>query len=117
MASVSRLRRRLPARDLDQALDAARVFSRADHRGGGESTLWDREWGAGAGDLGADLPGAGCTAVDLAGALRRRGAGARAAFWKAAERPQAVPPRSLGDRKSTRLNSSHSSISYAVFCL
>src|SRR5689334_23847934 len=26
-----------------------------------------------------------------------------------------VPPR--GDRKSTRLNSSHSSISYAVFCL
>src|SRR6266481_7748998 len=32
------------------------------------------------------------------------------------------PPRSIGqrfeeDRKSTRLNSSHSSISYAVFCL
>src|SRR5689334_23594197 len=27
------------------------------------------------------------------------------------------PPRSRGDRKSTRLNSSHSSISYAVFCL
>src|SRR6266481_6508300 len=26
-------------------------------------------------------------------------------------------PRSAGDRKSTRLNSSHSSISYAVFCL
>src|SRR5689334_24463143 len=26
-------------------------------------------------------------------------------------------PWSLGDRKSTRLNSSHSSISYAVFCL
>src|SRR5438309_9643882 len=25
--------------------------------------------------------------------------------------------RGLGDRKSTRLNSSHSSISYAVFCL
>src|SRR5689334_23857576 len=25
--------------------------------------------------------------------------------------------RRLGDRKSTRLNSSHSSISYAVFCL
>src|SRR2546430_8316814 len=25
--------------------------------------------------------------------------------------------RSLGDRKSTRLNSSHSQISYAVFCL
>src|SRR2546430_16019874 len=27
------------------------------------------------------------------------------------------PPRHLGDRKSTRLNSSHSQISYAVFCL
>src|SRR3712207_7259171 len=27
-----------------------------------------------------------------------------------------VPPR-LGDRKSTRLNSSHANISYAVFCL
>src|SRR5207249_10014355 len=28
-----------------------------------------------------------------------------------------VPNRQLGDRKSTRLNSSHVSISYAVFCL
>src|SRR2546427_1362559 len=27
------------------------------------------------------------------------------------------PERSEGDRKSTRLNSSHSQISYAVFCL
>src|SRR5207248_9157219 len=26
-------------------------------------------------------------------------------------------PRGLGDRKSTRLNSSHRTISYAVFCL
>src|SRR5215204_7388914 len=26
-------------------------------------------------------------------------------------------PRALGDRKSTRLNSSHTVISYAVFCL
>src|SRR3712207_8879856 len=26
-------------------------------------------------------------------------------------------PRGLGDRKSTRLNSSHANISYAVFCL
>src|SRR5689334_24185800 len=39
------------------------------------------------------------------------------------ENSQAVPIRELGqkfgdgDRKSTRLNSSHSSISYAVFCL
>src|SRR2546430_11537479 len=28
-----------------------------------------------------------------------------------------VPPKRLLDRKSTRLNSSHSQISYAVFCL
>src|SRR2546430_10585622 len=28
-----------------------------------------------------------------------------------------APSRSVGDRKSTRLNSSHSQISYAVFCL
>src|SRR2546427_5781565 len=27
------------------------------------------------------------------------------------------PPQAQGDRKSTRLNSSHSQISYAVFCL
>src|SRR5436309_4948534 len=30
---------------------------------------------------------------------------------------QSPPRRSLGDRKSTRLNSSHVKISYAVFCL
>src|SRR5689334_24113171 len=29
----------------------------------------------------------------------------------------ALQPKRGGDRKSTRLNSSHSSISYAVFCL
>src|SRR5690348_17937812 len=28
-----------------------------------------------------------------------------------------VDPNAVGDRKSTRLNSSHPSISYAVFCL
>src|SRR5690606_41493741 len=32
-------------------------------------------------------------------------------------RPGTVPRRSGGDRKSTRLNSSHVKISYAVFCL
>src|SRR5690348_17696470 len=30
---------------------------------------------------------------------------------------QAAPDRAVPDRKSTRLNSSHPSISYAVFCL
>src|SRR2546427_1895817 len=32
-------------------------------------------------------------------------------------RPRARPGANAGDRKSTRLNSSHSQISYAVFCL
>src|SRR5688572_31805699 len=31
--------------------------------------------------------------------------------------PPHTGPRPTGDRKSTRLNSSHSQISYAVFCL
>src|SRR5690242_21426663 len=33
------------------------------------------------------------------------------------ERPLEAHARRAGDRKSTRLNSSHMSISYAVFCL
>src|SRR3712207_7144610 len=32
-------------------------------------------------------------------------------------RPLPRPPARRGDRKSTRLNSSHANISYAVFCL
>src|SRR3712207_7006515 len=32
-------------------------------------------------------------------------------------RPACAPRAPLGDRKSTRLNSSHANISYAVFCL
>src|SRR2546430_10804518 len=35
-------------------------------------------------------------------------------IYQSAEPPRISPPR---DRKSTRLNSSHSQISYAVFCL
>src|SRR5256886_11141383 len=38
----------------------------------------------------------------------------RIPFWPKSRRMQ-FPPS--GDRKSTRLNSSHSQISYAVFCL
>src|SRR3712207_7158149 len=34
-----------------------------------------------------------------------------------ARRPVGVGLRAPGDRKSTRLNSSHANISYAVFCL
>src|SRR3712207_8676413 len=57
---------------------------------------------------------------DAAGARPLRGLGPRRFA-----RPQTGPPAALhprrdggdGDRKSTRLNSSHANISYAVFCL
>src|SRR3712207_7388790 len=45
---------------------------------------------------------------------RRRGRSARA---RRRSRRRQSPPVGLGDRKSTRLNSSHANISYAVFCL
>src|SRR2546422_2238134 len=37
-------------------------------------------------------------------------------FWTQARLPE-IYPRDIEDRKSTRLNSSHGYISYAVFCL
>src|SRR6266704_6124805 len=40
----------------------------------------------------------------------------RARWWNVAP-DRAVRPKPIRDRKSTRLNSSHVSISYAVFCL
>src|SRR5689334_24337447 len=50
--------------------------------------------------------------------LRGRGRAASAARAVPRDHPPRVArPRPLQDRKSTRLNSSHSSISYAVFCL
>src|SRR2546430_9092548 len=56
----------------------------------------------------------------LVEALVRVGHGeAEVAFGQAAPvaRAAVVFERLVGDRKSTRLNSSHSQISYAVFCL
>src|SRR2546430_13195586 len=57
----------------------------------------------------------GSRRAECAAALARRGAGTR---WLAnqAATPPGAPCLPL-DRKSTRLNSSHSQISYAVFCL
>src|SRR3712207_8942100 len=46
----------------------------------------------------------------------RKGGGAAAAAARRALRGAAAP-REGADRKSTRLNSSHANISYAVFCL
>src|SRR3712207_8769018 len=43
-----------------------------------------------------------------------RAAGDTSMSWRAPARPYGRPSR---DRKSTRLNSSHANISYAVFCL
>src|SRR5437773_5576985 len=37
--------------------------------------------------------------------------------WQATPAPASTAPRPERDRKSTRLNSSHITISYAVFCL
>src|SRR2546430_12614946 len=58
--------------------------------------------------------------VDLASRGARpaltTGAGAPEAHFRGPYRAL-VPPRARPDRKSTRLNSSHSQISYAVFCL
>src|SRR5207245_11206490 len=49
---------------------------------------------------------------------RRHAAGGRPhdRAWRS-RRCRGGTPRRTGDRKSTRLNSSHGSISYAVFCL
>src|SRR5207302_9573713 len=47
---------------------------------------------------------------------RRRPAGRHAELRRAGRR-EARPARRSSDRKSTRLNSSHVKISYAVFCL
>src|SRR5215217_1901754 len=58
-------------------------------------------------------PGAATRAVDRGLSRRGRAAGRIPA---APERPRG-PPAPARDRKSTRLNSSHANISYAVFCL
>src|SRR3712207_7393353 len=48
---------------------------------------------------------------------RRRGRQPLFLLWRRAPRQARESPRERGDRKSTRLNSSHANISYAVFCL
>src|SRR5699024_12339148 len=65
-------------------------------------------------------PGTGTAGAALAGPghLGDRRARAAGRATAAALRPAAARQRGVGaDRKSTRLNSSHVSISYAVFCL
>src|SRR5699024_12301250 len=67
------------------------------------------------------------TCPRLGGGYRRRrlshrphhrpGVRGRRRFWSRRRLLRQRGPRRRGDRKSTRLNSSHVSISYAVFCL
>src|SRR5690348_17941578 len=59
------------------------------------------------------LPICGLRQVPLRGGDRRAGAAAGLGGRAVASQPSGAG----GDRKSTRLNSSHPSISYAVFCL
>src|SRR5688572_31094003 len=62
---------------------------------------------------------AGGMGASLAGASTRRGDPAEGGTVSPGLLPRTAGGRALaaGDRKSTRLNSSHSQISYAVFCL
>src|SRR3712207_7404802 len=64
-------------------------------------------------------PVASCRSDALPRAPRPRSGQTRAGWPHHARRlgRHAEPPLSTPDRKSTRLNSSHANISYAVFCL
>src|SRR5690554_7138714 len=64
----------------------------------------------------ARLPGLGTGGQAIA-VLGRPGDGAEALVDRVATEQAAQPQVRLEDRKSTRLNSSHVRISYAVFCL
>src|SRR3712207_8547279 len=69
---------------------------------------------------GGRQPDGGAETVPLRRQLRRRRAGRRGGGGGAVVEGVAVehPARTgVQDRKSTRLNSSHANISYAVFCL
>src|SRR5699024_12528381 len=90
----------LPYTTLFRSQDQGRVPARTP--GGGAGADLRRDSVSGTGD--ADCPGAG-----RLHARRRRSAAAGHGQEKARGNGQ--------DRKSTRLNSSHVSISYAVFCL
>src|SRR3712207_8713693 len=76
------------------------LFRSADNKDGARkliSYLLDKKWYQGWTDAGAPLN------IPVYDDLRRQG------VW--------TEQRNAADRKSTRLNSSHANISYAVFCL
>src|SRR5690625_689283 len=63
------------------------------------------------------LPGQGFTADASAETLRKTSLGSLSQGSPVNLEKALTPTTRLGDRKSTRLNSSHVAISYAVFCL
>src|SRR5713226_5034061 len=65
------------------------------------------------------LPGPTSSQVGIAIGILRAGLPGAVASWLGFTLPSAIVlvAFAFGDRKSTRLNSSHPSISYAVFCL
>src|SRR3712207_7636664 len=65
----------------------------------------------------ADLVGAADPGVEGEVPGRQRGEGGLHAADRPGDRPQGHDADEHEDRKSTRLNSSHANISYAVFCL
>src|SRR5439155_15361339 len=64
---------------------------------------------------GAVIPGASVTITNIDNSLTRTGASTEDGSYRFPALP--VGHYRLEDRKSTRLNSSHVAISYAVFCL
>src|SRR3712207_8068611 len=62
------------------------------------------------------ISGAALVRIQRDGLLRQRGVGHVVLCLRGAPRHHTAPRRGR-DRKSTRLNSSHANISYAVFCL
>src|SRR3712207_7403197 len=59
----------------------------------------------------------GRVAVEVARGAGRRGAAELVEIGVGGDHRHGGPHSRTGDRKSTRLNSSHANISYAVFCL
>src|SRR5260221_1542229 len=68
----------------------------------------------GVSDASVFAPGRRCRPEEVAGADT---AGSAGRFGVQARTPAGAAPATSSDRKSTRLNSSHTVISYAVFCL
>src|SRR3712207_8381158 len=72
---------------------------------------------AGRAVAGADVEGRAGDSAEVVGDFRGGGAGAVGRLVGDDDREQCLAADGQPDRKSTRLNSSHANISYAVFCL